>query len=65
MMTPVRLLALAIVAVTAVSAGSWADLNFIETLSDSFWTYALLGLSAIVIEELSPVFGGIASHEGE
>lgn len=65
MMTPVQLLALAIVAVTVVSAGSWADLNFIETLSDSFWTYALLGLSAIVIEELAPVFGGIASHEGE
>ncbi|MBL0169873.1 MAG: DedA family protein [Gemmatimonadaceae bacterium] len=65
MMTPVRLLSFAIVAVTAVSVGSWSDLNFIEALADSFWTYALLGLSAIVIEELSPVFGGIAAHEGE
>lgn len=65
MMTSVRLLSLAIVAVTAVSANSSTDLNFIAALSDSFWTYAFLGLSAIVIEELSPIFGGIAAHEGE
>ncbi|MBL0171686.1 MAG: hypothetical protein IPP90_13350 [Gemmatimonadaceae bacterium] len=49
MMTPVRLLSFAIVAVTAVSVGNWSDLHFIEALADGFWTYALLGLSAIVI----------------
>lgn len=65
MLTPVRLLSFAIVAVTAVSASGWADLNFVEALADSFWTYAFLGLSAIVIEELAPIFGGIAAHEGE
>lgn len=65
MLTPVRLLSLGIVAVAAVSASGWADLNFIEALADSFWTYAWMGVSAILIEELAPVFGGIASHEGE
>lgn len=54
-----------IVAIAAVR-GSFADkLDFVEALSDSFWTYALLGVSAIVFEELTPIFGGIAAHEGE
>jgi membrane protein DedA with SNARE-associated domain len=54
-----------IVAIAAVR-GSFADkLDFVQALSDSFWTYALLGLSAIVFEELTPIFGGIAAHEGE
>lgn len=65
MLTFARLSAFAIAAGAAVSSRSLADLNFIEALSDSFWTYALLGLSSIVIEELAPVFGGIAAHEGE
>ena len=64
MLTSVRLGVL-IAAVAVVSAHGLPDLNFIEALSDSFWTYALLGLSAIVFEELTPVFGGIAAHEGE
>lgn len=36
-----------------------------EAVTDSFWTYVILGGSAIVTEELSPIFGGIAAHEGE
>ncbi len=64
MLTSVRLSVL-IAAVAVVSARGVPELNFIEALSDSFWTYALLGLSAIVLEELAPVFGGIAAHEGE
>lgn len=32
-------------------------------MSNNIWTYALLGLSAIITEELAPIFGGIASHE--
>ena len=46
------------------SAGE-IDFSFIEDLSDSFWTYAFLGVAAIAIEELSPIFGGIAANEGE
>lgn len=34
-------------------------------MSDSFWTYVILGLSSIITEELAPIFGGIAAHEGE
>lgn len=56
---------IAAAAVASASAAGWADLAFINAMSDSFWTYALLGLSAIVIEELAPIFGGIAAHEGE
>src|SRR6186997_413561 len=65
MLTFARLSVFAIAAGAVVSSRSLPDLNFIEALSDSFWTYALLGLSSIVIEELAPVFGGIAAHEGE
>lgn len=42
-----------------------ADDSWLMALADSFWTYVLLGASAIITEELSPVFGGIAAHEGE
>ncbi len=52
-------------ALAAGRARDWKSLDFIEELSDSVWTYALLGGTAIVIEELSPIFGGIAAHEGE
>jgi membrane protein DedA with SNARE-associated domain len=65
MLTLARLSTFAIAAGAVVSSGSLSGLNFVEALSDSFWTYALLGLSSIVIEELAPVFGGIAAHEGE
>ena len=34
-------------------------------MSDSVWTYVVLGLSSIITEELAPIFGGIAAHEGE
>jgi membrane protein DedA with SNARE-associated domain len=65
-MPPVaRLLALMTAATIPVAAGELADMNFLNALSDGFWTYAVLGLSAIVVEELAPVFGGIAAHEGE
>ncbi len=65
-MSPViKLIPLVVVASAAVTAAGWADLDFLSALSDSFWTYAFLGLSAIVIEELAPIFGGIAAHEGE
>lgn len=65
MTSAVRLLALSVAAVAVVGSGSWTDLNLINSLPDDFWTYAFLGLSAIVIEELAPIFGGIAAHEGE
>ncbi len=64
-MVSLQLLPLVIVAVATARVSSWADLNFIEELQDSVWTYTLLGASAIVIEELSPIFGGIAANEGE
>jgi membrane protein DedA with SNARE-associated domain len=41
-------------------AASW-----LAALSDAPWTYVVLGASAIVTEELGPIFGGIAAHEGE
>jgi len=40
--------------------GSW-----LQGVTDTLWTYVLLGGSAIFTEELSPIFGGIAVHEGE
>lgn len=47
-------------------AGLLADLgSWLQAVSDTFWTYVLLGGSAIITEELSPIFGGIAVHEGE
>ena len=43
-----------------------ADLTkWLEAVTDSFWTYVVLGASTIVAEELSAIFGGIAAHEGE
>ncbi len=39
--------------------------NWLTALSDGLWTYVLLGASVIVTEELGPIFGGIAAHEGE
>jgi membrane protein DedA with SNARE-associated domain len=34
-------------------------------LTDAPWTYIVLGASAILTEELAPIFGGIAVHEKE
>jgi hypothetical protein len=33
-------------------------MRWLEAVTDSVWTYVVLGASAIVIEELSPIFGG-------
>ena len=43
-----------------LSAPAW-----LAVLTDAPWTYIVLGASAIVTEELAPIFGGIAAHEGE
>ena len=59
------MLPLALAAFAALSSATKTDFSFIEDLSDSFWTYAFLGVAAIAIEELSPIFGGIAANEGE
>ena len=48
------------VVVAALDVTKW-----LEAVTDSVWTYVILGASAIVTEELSPIFGGIAAHEGE
>jgi membrane protein DedA with SNARE-associated domain len=65
MISSLTVVPVVIAALAAVSFSDWANLDFIENLSDSFWTYALLGATAIVIEELSPIFGGIAANEGD
>ena len=57
-----RALLLATVLGGAPSLGDFASL---DALSDSLWTYVTLGLSSIITEELAPIFGGIAVHEGE
>ena len=46
-------------------ARSLGDFAGLDALSDSFWTYATLGLSTILTEELAPIFAGLAVHEGE
>lgn len=43
-----------------VSEASW-----LAVMTDAPWTYTVLGASAIITEELAPIFGGIAVHEGE
>jgi membrane protein DedA with SNARE-associated domain len=42
-----------------------ADASWLAVLTDAPWTYIVLGASAIITEELAPIFGGIAVHEGE
>ncbi len=42
-----------------------ANASWLAALSDAPWTYVVLGGTAIVTEELGPIFGGIAAHEGE
>ena len=42
-----------------------ASNDWLSSMPDSLWTYVILGASVIITEELSPVFGGIAVHEGE
>ena len=69
-LTPALLLRAASVVVSGGSGVSvvalLADLTkWLEAVTDSFWTYVVLGASTIVAEELSAIFGGIAAHEGE
>ena len=42
-----------------------ADATWLSALTDAPWTYLVLGASAIITEELAPIFGGIAVHEKE
>jgi membrane protein DedA with SNARE-associated domain len=42
-----------------------ANASWLSVLTDAPWTYIVLGASAIITEELAPIFGGIAVHEGE
>lgn len=42
-----------------------AATSWLSVLTDAPWTYIVLGASAIITEELAPLFGGIAVHEGE
>ena len=42
-----------------------ADATWLSALTDAPWTYLVLGASAIITEELAPIFGGIAVHERE
>jgi membrane protein DedA with SNARE-associated domain len=69
-LAPALLLRAASVVLSSASAfgvvGLLADVTkWLEAVTDSVWTYVVLGASAIVTEELSPIFGGIAAHEGE
>ena len=50
----------ALARVADVATGGW-----LSGMSDNLATYLVLGASAIVTEELSPIFGGIAVYEGE
>lgn len=66
MPTVARALLLASLASATVAAvGVPEDLGFIGSLSDGFGTYVLLGLMSVVLEEVGPIFAGIAVHEGE
>lgn len=47
------------------AARSFGGFASLEALSDSLWTYVTMGLSTIITEELAPIFGGFAAHEGE
>ena len=42
-----------------------AEASWLAVMTDAPWTYTVLGASAIITEELAPIFGGIAAHEGE
>lgn len=69
-LVPALLLRAASVVVSSASGfgivAMLADMTkWLEAVTDSFWTYVVLGGSAIVTEELAPIFGGIAAHEGE
>ncbi len=48
-----------------INATSVGALSWLSALADTPLTYLLLGASAIVTEELGPIVGGMAVHEGE
>lgn len=52
------------VAATASVFGFSAQ-DFFDTLSDDFWTYVALAATVIVVEEVTPIFGGIAANQGD
>ncbi|MES2524955.1 MAG: VTT domain-containing protein [Gemmatimonadota bacterium] len=64
-MIPLRTYPAAFVALLATQAAGSVEPGLLAGLSDNLWTYVVLGFSAIVTEELSPIFAGIAVHEGE
>lgn len=64
-MIPLRTYPAMLLTIAVMRVAGFVDTDMLDGLSDSLWTYVLLGLSTIVTEELSPIFGGIAAHEGE
>jgi membrane protein DedA with SNARE-associated domain len=60
-----RLLAAALAIAAFPRVGEVATGDWLSAMSDNLTTYIVLGASTIVTEELSPIFGGIAVHEGE
>ena len=71
-MTPAPALLLRVAGVLLSGRAGWGAValvmdvtQWLEAVTDSVWTYVILGGSAIVAEELAPIFGGIAAHEGE
>jgi membrane protein DedA with SNARE-associated domain len=67
MTAPLRSFAAALAA-TALASMSTTDAvsgGWLSAMQDRLSTYVVLGASAIVTEELSPIFAGIAVHEGE
>ncbi len=48
-----------------LDVAAYSSDSFLAGMSDGVWTYVVLGMSAIITEELAPIFGGIAAHEGE
>lgn len=64
MPSPLRIPPLALAVILASTTG-FAGGDWLSAMSDSLWTYIVLGASTIFTEELSPIFGGIAVHEGE
>jgi membrane protein DedA with SNARE-associated domain len=64
MTLPFRTLLLSVTA-WLVASGVMVSGDFgpLDAMADSFWTYLTLGASAIITEELAPIFGGIAVHD--
>ena len=65
MTSPLRTFPLALAMIALAGITGCADGDWLSAMSDSLWTYVALGASAIVTEELTPIFAGIAVHELE